>query len=75
MKIAYGKGARRLAYEASVYDEMESLQGTAVPRSYGYFEVEFDTAPLPGLRRSIQKHTHGRSYDSPYSSDESEDAQ
>jgi hypothetical protein len=38
-KIALGRHCKHLVHEASVYEEMESIQGIAVPRCYGYFET------------------------------------
>lgn len=31
-----------MAKEASMYEEMESLQGVGIPRCYGWFEVDMD---------------------------------
>ncbi|KAF4612894.1 hypothetical protein D9613_011116 [Agrocybe pediades] len=40
IKVADQDRVDDLANEASVYDEMESLQGVVIPRCYGWFEVE-----------------------------------
>lgn len=38
LKVADAAHLEDLANEASMYDEMESLQGVAIPRCYGWFE-------------------------------------
>lgn len=38
IKVADPDRLEDLAHEASMYDEMESLQGVAIPRCYGWFE-------------------------------------
>lgn len=40
IKVANSKHQDSLAKEAAIYDEMESIQGIAVPRCYGFFETE-----------------------------------
>ncbi|KAF9045576.1 hypothetical protein BJ165DRAFT_1478334 [Panaeolus papilionaceus] len=44
MKIADFDRVDDLEHEAGVYDEMESLQGVAIPQCYGWFEAEMPTA-------------------------------
>jgi hypothetical protein len=43
IKVADQAHIADLASEASMYEEMESLQGIAVPRCYGWFEAELET--------------------------------
>lgn len=42
LKISRGENPSSLAIEAAFYDEMESIQGIAIPRCYGLFEAECD---------------------------------
>lgn len=42
LKVAKRTEVKRMAKEASMYEEMESLQGVGIPRCYGWFEVDMD---------------------------------
>ncbi|KAF8810319.1 hypothetical protein BYT27DRAFT_7231974 [Phlegmacium glaucopus] len=42
IKVADSAHVEDLASEASMYDEMESLQGISIPRCYGWFEADLD---------------------------------
>lgn len=42
IKVADQAHIEDLATEASMYEEMESLQGVAIPRYYGWFEAELE---------------------------------
>ncbi|KAI0314184.1 hypothetical protein OF83DRAFT_469856 [Amylostereum chailletii] len=43
VKIAFTNRVEMLAREAWFYDEMESLQGSVIPRCYGWFEMDLRT--------------------------------
>ncbi|PPR03404.1 hypothetical protein CVT24_012529 [Panaeolus cyanescens] len=62
IKIADFDRLDDMEHEAGVYDEMESLQGIAIPRCYGWFEAELpnawavpeqDTAQYPKIPRKL----------------------
>ena len=42
IKVADQARIEDLAIEASMYEEMETLQGVAIPRYYGWFEAQLD---------------------------------
>ncbi|KIM41468.1 hypothetical protein M413DRAFT_445466 [Hebeloma cylindrosporum] len=42
IKVADHAHVEDLAAEASIYEEMENLQGVAIPRYYGWFEAELE---------------------------------
>jgi len=44
IKVADQAHIEDLATEASMYEEMENLQGVAIPRYYGWFEAELEPA-------------------------------
>jgi len=47
IKVADEERVYDLANEASMYDEMESLQGVVIPRCYGWFEAELEDDSVP----------------------------
>jgi hypothetical protein len=50
VKVAVGRNCQGLMHEASVYEDLESIQGIAVPRCYGYFETSLSDDSVLRLR-------------------------
>jgi len=50
IKVADQAHIEDLATEASMYEEMENLQGVAIPRYYGWFEAELEPTWTVDLR-------------------------
>lgn len=61
LKVAKGTQVDRIAKEASMYEEMESLQGVGILRCYGWFEVDMDPSyvtPINILNKPPDMHTY-----------------
>jgi hypothetical protein len=70
VKVSIGERARMLLREASVYDEMECLQGVVVPRCFGYFEAEIDSREaVPRLSGALRKSLKRRFAAVPFCAD------
>ncbi|KAK7681694.1 hypothetical protein QCA50_015041 [Cerrena zonata] len=77
VKVSRRYDARHLAKEAYYYDEMECLQGSVIPRYYGFFQstipVDWNFGPwrrdsiVRGSRRSVDSDTESEFDDDDYS--------
>ena len=56
MKVAYRSKNKRIAREAWFYEELLDLQGSVIPRCYGYFEA--DLPAEPSFREAMHENRH-----------------